>query len=489
MAVGASIQRPDLGSIPSGLLIGGEWQPSEHGATIPVEDPATGEVIAEIADATERDGWRALDVAAEAQPSWERAPARERGEILRAAFEAVRARREELAALISLEMGKPYREALGEVDYGGEFLRWYSEEAVRIGGDYRMAPDGATRILVQRGPVGPCLLITPWNFPLAMATRKIAPALAAGCVAILKPATQTPLTSLVLAQILLDAGTPPGVLGVLTTKNASRVAGPLIADGRIRKLSFTGSTEVGRRLIASSGDQVVRTSMELGGNAPFLVFEDADLDAAVEGALIAKMRNMGEACTAANRFLVARPVASEFARRLADRMSGMRLGHGLDPATDVGPLIDETARERIRTLIDDAVGRGAAVIAGGGVADGPGYFFQPTVLEDVDPGSDLFSDEIFGPVAPVAGFDSDDEAIAMANDTEYGLVAYAYTTSGERALRVADRLKTGMVGINRGLVSNAAAPFGGVKHSGLGREGGREGIDDYLELKYICIDA
>jgi succinate-semialdehyde dehydrogenase/glutarate-semialdehyde dehydrogenase len=485
----AAVPRPDVGAVPPGLLISGEWRAAEHGATITVEDPATGEAIADIADATERDGMAALDAAAAAQAAWESTPARERGEILRRAFDALQTRRAEVAALISLEMGKPFREALAEVDYGAEFLRWYAEEAVRIGGDYRMAPDGATRILVKRGAVGPCLLITPWNFPLAMATRKIAPAFAAGCTAILKPATQTPLTSKVVAQILVEAGTPPGVLGVLTTSSAGRVTGPLIADGRIRKVSFTGSTEVGRRLIAASGDQVVRTSMELGGNAPFLVFEDADLDDAVEGAMLAKMRNMGEACTAANRFLVARPVMADFTRRLADRMSALRLGAGLDPASDVGPLIDDAARRRIGDLVDEAVRGGASVVAGGDAVDGPGYFFRPTVLEAVDPACALSRDEIFGPVAPVTSFDTLDEAVAMANDTEYGLVAYAYTRDVQRALRVADGLKTGMVAINRGLVSNAAAPFGGVKQSGLGREGGREGIEDYLDLKYICLDA
>jgi succinate-semialdehyde dehydrogenase/glutarate-semialdehyde dehydrogenase len=484
-----AIPYPETSAIPTDLLIDGEWIAAEHGGTVAVDNPATGEVIAEIADATPTDGLRALDAAAAAQPGWEATAPRERGEILRAAFEAVRARREEIAALISLEMGKPFREALGEVDYGNEFLRWYSEEAVRIAGDYRIAPDGLTRILVKRSAVGPCLLITPWNFPLAMATRKIAPAFAAGCTAIVKPAKQTPLTTLLFAQILQEAGTPPGVLNVLTSSSASRLTGPLIADGRVRKVSFTGSTEVGRVLIAACGDQVVRTSMELGGNAPFLVFEDADLDAAVEGAMVAKMRNMGEACTAANRFLVARPVAAEFTRRLAERMGGLRLGSGLDPVSEVGPLIDQDASDRIAGLVDQAVSAGATVRAGGHPVDGPGYFFQPTVLEDVDPTSDMFRDEIFGPVAPVVAFDSDEEAITMANDTEYGLIAYAYTRDIQRSLRAADGLKAGMIGINRGLVSNAAAPFGGVKQSGLGREGGREGIEDYLDVKYLAIDV
>jgi succinate-semialdehyde dehydrogenase/glutarate-semialdehyde dehydrogenase len=473
---------------PTQLLIGGEWTAGSTGNTIPVIDPATGEPICHIADGDETDSLRALDAAAEAQPGWAATPARERAELLRAAFEAVRDQRERLARIVSAEMGKPLREALAEVDYGAEFLRWYSEEAVRLKGDYRIAPDGRTRILVSRQPVGPCLLITPWNFPLAMATRKIAPAFAAGCTAIVKPAKQTPLTTLAFAQILLDVGLPPGVLGVLTTNSASGATAPLIADGRIRKVSFTGSTEVGRRLIAACGEQVVRTSMELGGNAPFVVFADADLDAAVEGAMLAKMRNMGEACTAANRFFVEAPVAAEFADRLARRMGGLRVGPGLEPGVEVGPLIDADACERIEALVGEAAAAGATVRTGGAARSGPGHFFEPTVLDGVDPGSPLCTDEIFGPVAPVIAFEGEDEGVALANDTEYGLVAYAYTRDLQRALRVAERLDAGMVALNRGLVSNAAAPFGGIKQSGLGREGGREGIDDYLDVKYVCID-
>ena len=474
---------------PTKLLIGGEWVDGSTGNTIPVIDPATGSVLAEIADGDESDSLRALDAAAEAQPAWAATPARERAELLRAAFEAVRDQRERLARIVSAEMGKPLREALAELDYGAEFLRWYSEEAVRLKGDYRMAPDGKSRILVTRQPVGPCLLITPWNFPFAMATRKIAPAIAAGCTAILKPATQTPLTSLAFAQLLVELGLPAGVLGVLTTSRASSVSGPLLADGRIRKLSFTGSTEVGRKLIELCGPQVVRTSMELGGNAPFIVFADADVEAAVDGAMVAKMRNMGEACTAANRFFVHESIAPEFSSRLAARMAELRLGHGLEPDTDVGPLIDEPSRERIGQLVSDAARSGATVRTGGAAAPGPGYFFEPTVIDGVDPSSALFTDEIFGPVAPVVSFSDDDEAIRLANSTEYGLVAYAYTRDVDRALRVADRLEAGMVAINRGIVSNAAAPFGGIKQSGLGREGGREGIDDYLDVKYVCLDA
>jgi succinate-semialdehyde dehydrogenase/glutarate-semialdehyde dehydrogenase len=386
-------------------------------------------------------------------------------------------------------MGKPVREALGEVDYGAEFLRWFSEEAVRPRGDYRISPDGLTRILVKRQPVGPCLLITPWNFPLAMATRKIGPALAAGCVSILKPAKQTPLTSLAFAKLLVDAGLPSGVLSVITSSRASAVASPLLSDGRIRKLSFTGSTEVGRQLIAACGEQVVRQSMELGGNAPFLVFEDADLDAAVEGAMIAKMRNMGEACTAANRFYVQEPVVQAFTERLAARMGALRVGRGIEPESDVGPLIDAPARDRMAELVEEAAAGGARVVVGGHPVPGPGYFFEPTVVEAVDPAGRLARDEIFGPLAPVIPFGTDEEGIALANDTEYGLVAYAYTRDVQRALRTADALEAGMVGLNRGLVSNAAAPFGGVKQSGLGREGGYEGMDEYLDVKYVAIDC
>jgi succinate-semialdehyde dehydrogenase / glutarate-semialdehyde dehydrogenase len=476
-----------LDALPQGLLIDGQWVQSADQGTIPVEDPATGELLANIADAQASDALEALDVAAAIQPEWAATPPRARAELLRRAFDAVQAGRTRLATLISLEMGKPIGEALAEVDYGAEFLRWFSEETVRIGGEYRIAPDGQTRILVGRHPVGPTLLITPWNFPLAMATRKIAPALAAGCTAILKPAQQTPLTCLAFAQILIDSGLPPGVLSVLTAASAARLVTPLLADGRIRKLSFTGSTEVGRQLIAQCGENVVRTSMELGGNAPFLVFADADLDAAVEGALVAKMRNMGEACTAANRFLIERPIAAEFAARLAERMRALRLGPGVAPETQVGPLIDRQACDRLAALVVDAVDRGAAVHDTSEVPD-HGYFFAPTVLEDVDPASDLCTDEIFGPLAPVVPFDDEAEAVTLANGTEYGLVAYVYTTDMRRSLRLSDGLEFGMIGLNRGLVSNAAAPFGGVKHSGLGREGGREGIEDYLDVKYVCVD-
>jgi len=477
-----------LERVPDGLLVGGRWRPAARGATMPVHDPATGGVLARVADATPEDAGAALDAAQAAQRPWARVPDRDRAELLRAAFEAVRDAREDFATLIALEMGKPLAEARMEVDYGAEFLRWFSEEAVRPAGDYRPSPDGRSRILVQRGPVGPCLLITPWNFPLAMATRKIAPALAAGCTAILKPAPQTPLTALAFADVMQECGLPDGVLGVLTTSDAPGVSDRLIGDGRIRKVSFTGSTAVGRHLLERCGAQVVRTSMELGGNAPFLVFADADLDAAVDGAMVAKMRNMGEACTAANRFLVHEDVAEDFAGRLAGRMGGLRLGHGLDPASEVGPLIDERSRARVAGLVEEAVAGGARVRTGGEALDGAGWFFAPTVVERVDPGARLFREEIFGPVAPIATFASDPEAIELANASEYGLVAYAYTADMVRALRIADDLDVGMVALNRGIVSNAAAPFGGIKHSGLGREGGREGIDEYRDVKYICVD-
>jgi succinate-semialdehyde dehydrogenase/glutarate-semialdehyde dehydrogenase len=469
------------------LLIGNAWTGAQDGGTLPVEDPATGEVIAEVADATEADALAALAAAHDAQADWAATAPRERAEILRRAFEAVTARGEELSLLMTLEMGKPLLEARGELAYGAEFLRWFSEEAVRVAGRYALSPTGDSRMLVSRAPVGPCLLITPWNFPLAMATRKVAPAVAAGCTMVLKPAAQTPLTSLAFARVMLEAGLPPGVLNVVTTSSSGRTMAPLIADARLRKLSFTGSTEVGRTLVRASADRLLRTSMELGGNAPFLVFEDADLDAAVEGALLAKLRNGGEACTAANRLLVHASIADAFAERLAGRMRGLTVGPGTDPGVDVGPLIDAAQRAKVAELVDDAVGGGARVLCGGGALDGPGYFFAPTVLAGPAPDAALLHEEIFGPVAPVVVFEDEAAAIASANATEYGLVAYVYTRDLERALRVTDALETGMVGVNRGVVSNAAAPFGGVKASGLGREGGAEGIGEYLETKYAAI--
>ncbi len=477
-----------IASVPHDLLIGGRWQPAASGATVAVEDPATGATLCEVADGDATDALAALAAAHEAQAAWAATPSRARGEILRAAFEAMTARADELALLMTLEMGKPVAESKGEITYAAEFLRWFSEEAVRITGEYRPAPAGGSRILTVRQPVGPCLLITPWNFPTAMVTRKVAPALAAGCTVVLKPSELTPLSALALAQILTDAGLPDGVLNVVVTTQAGATTEPLIADPRLRKISFTGSTAVGRHLIELSGPQVLRVSMELGGNAPFVVFDDADLDAAVEGAMLAKLRNGGEACTSANRFYVQRAVAEPFAARLAERMAAMKVGRGTN-GVDVGPLINARQRGKVVDLVDDAVARGATALTGGTAGDGPGYFFAPTVLADVAPGSRLVAEEIFGPVAPVLTFDDEAEAVAAANDTEYGLIAYVYTRDLERALRVAEALQTGMVGVNQGVISNAAAPFGGVKQSGYGREGGREGIDEYLEVKYLSIAA
>jgi succinate-semialdehyde dehydrogenase/glutarate-semialdehyde dehydrogenase len=388
---------------------------------------------------------------------------------------------------MTLEMGKPLAEARGEIAYAAEFFRWFSEEAVRIQGSYAPAPDGKSRLLVMRQPVGPCLLITPWNFPMAMGTRKIGPAVAAGCTMVVKPAQQTPLSMLALAEIMREAGLPDGVLNLVTTSRAGDVMEPLIRDGRARKLSFTGSTGVGRKLLEQCADRVMRTSMELGGNAPFLVFEDADLDVAVDGAMLAKMRNIGEACTAANRFYVHSSLAREFAQRLADRMSALPVGRGVEEGVVVGPLIDADAREKVSALVQDAVQRGADVVVGAEVPEGDGFFYPPTVLTSVPSDARMRHEEIFGPVAPIATFDTEEEAITAANDTEYGLVSYVFTRDLDRALRVTERLETGMVGLNQGVVSNPAAPFGGVKQSGLGREGGTVGIDEFLETKYVAV--
>ncbi|EHY88674.1 NAD-dependent succinate-semialdehyde dehydrogenase [Saccharomonospora azurea] len=469
------------------LFIGGKWTPAGSGATFPVSDPATGAVLCEVADASAADGLAALDAAVSAQADWAAHSPRERGEILRRAYDALLARQEELALLMTLEMGKPLAESRGEVAYAAEFFRWFAEEAVRIDGGYAVAPNGTGRFLVTKQPVGPSLLITPWNFPMAMGTRKIGPAVAAGCTMVVKPAEQTPLSMLALAQILADAGLPDGVLNVVTTSDAGGVMEPVIRDGRARKLSFTGSTAVGRLLLEQCADKVLRTSMELGGNAPFLVFDDADLDAAVEGAMQAKMRNIGEACTAANRFYVQRGIADEFARRLTERMSALPIGRGTEDGVVVGPLIDSAAVAKVDELVEDAARRGAEVLTGGATVDGPGNFYQPTVLTRVPADARLSREEIFGPVAPISVFDTEDEALAAANDTEYGLVGYVYTNDVKRALRVSERLETGMVGLNQGIVSNPAAPFGGVKQSGLGREGGTVGIEEFLETKYVAV--
>jgi succinate-semialdehyde dehydrogenase/glutarate-semialdehyde dehydrogenase len=480
-----------VAAVPKDLFIGGEWREATGGGTLPVEDPSTGEALCQVADATPEDARAALDAAVAAQAAWAATPPRERGEILRRAWEQLVERTDELALLMTLEMGKPVAESRAEIAYAGEFLRWFAEEAVRIEGRWATAPNGGMRMLTMRQPVGPCLLITPWNFPMAMGTRKIGPAVAAGCTMVVKPAKQTPLSMLALTQILQEAGLPDGVLNVFTSSSASKTTGPLIDDPRLRKLSFTGSTEVGRQLMGQASKNVLRVSMELGGNAPFLVFEDADLDAAVEGAMVAKMRNIGEACTAANRFHVQASIAEEFTEKLAQRMGGLQLGRGSENGVQVGPLIDDEQRGKVRELVEDAVAHGARCVVGGPerIPGVPGYFFPPTVLADVPEGARMLREEVFGPVAPIATFEDEDEAIRAANRTEYGLVAYVFTRDLDRALRVIERLETGMVGLNQGLVSNAAAPFGGVKQSGFGREGGAEGIDEYLSVKYAAIRA
>jgi succinate-semialdehyde dehydrogenase/glutarate-semialdehyde dehydrogenase len=483
----ATRERTVVDAVEPRLYVGGRWVDASGGGTLPVEDPATGETLREVADATVEDARAALDAAVAAQAGWSATAPRERGEVLRRAYEVLTARRDDLALLMTLEMGKPIAESKAEVAYAAEFFRWFSEEAVRIDGRYAVAPNGVGRLLTMKQPVGPCLLITPWNFPMAMGTRKIGPAVAAGCTMVVKPARQTPLSMLALAKILEEVGLPGGVLNVVTTSSSGATMEPLIKDPRLRKLSFTGSTEIGRKLVAQASDQLLRVSMELGGNAPFIIFEDADLDAAVEGAMIAKMRNIGEACTAANRFHVAGAVAEEFAGKLADRMGAMKVGRGTDDGVQVGPLIDQAAREKVDELVGDAMRRGARALVGARPGDGRGYFYRPTVLADVSRDARVLKEEIFGPVAPVTSFDSEQEAVAAANDTEYGLVAYVYTRDLKRAFRVVEGLETGMVGLNQGIVSNPAAPFGGVKASGFGREGGREGIDEYLEIKYVAM--
>jgi succinate-semialdehyde dehydrogenase/glutarate-semialdehyde dehydrogenase len=477
-----------LESVPKQLLIGGEWRDAGEGGTLAVEDPATGDALTEVADARPDDAKAALDAAVAAQAEWAEHPPRERGEILRRAFESLTERKEELGLLMTLEMGKPVAESEAEIAYAAEFFRWYAEEAVRIAGRYQVNQTGKGRVLTLKQPVGPALMITPWNFPMAMGTRKIGPAVAAGCTIVMKPAKQTPLSMLALARILEEAGLPPGVLNVITSSSSGTVMEPLIRDARARKLSFTGSTEVGRKLMEQASEQLLRLSMELGGNAPFLVFDDADIDAAVEGALLAKMRNIGEACTSANRFHVAESVADEFTSKLAERMGAMKVGRGTEEDVKVGPLIDGDQRDKVAELVQDAVGKGATAVVGGSKRDGVGYFYDPTVLADVPNGARVLKEEIFGPVAPVKAFSSEEEAIEWANATEYGLVAYVFTRDLGRAFRVIEGLETGMVGLNQGMVSNAAAPFGGVKQSGFGREGGPEGIEEYLEVKYVAMN-
>lgn len=474
-----------ISSVPTGLWIGGEER--QAASTFNVLDPSDDQVLATVADATADDAVAALDAAWAVQAEWAATAPRKRGEILRSVFEKITERADDIAALMTLEMGKVLAESKGEVTYGAEFFRWFSEEAVRIAGRYTPAPAGTGRILVTKQAVGPCYAITPWNFPLAMGTRKMGPAFAAGCTMIVKPAQETPLTMLLLAKLMDEAGLPKGVLSVLPTSNPGPVSAALIDDGRLRKLTFTGSTGVGKALVKQSADKLLRTSMELGGNAPFIVFDDADVDAAVDGAILAKMRNGGEACTAANRFHVANSVREEFTEKLVKRMSEFTLGKGIDPSSTLGPLINSKQVATVTELVSDAVSKGATVAVGGVAPGGPGNFYPATVLADVPADARILKEEVFGPVAPITGFDTEDEGVAAANDTEYGLAAYVYTQSLDRALRVAENIESGMVGINRGVISDAAAPFGGIKESGFGREGGSEGIEEYLDTKYIAL--
>ena len=483
----ATLEATVLDKVNGGLFIGGEWVDAEGGKTLAVSDPSTGETIKEIADASPADGIRALDAAVAAQDAWAATAPRQRGELLRRAFDLLQERKEEFALLMTLEMGKPLAEARGEVAYGGEFLRWFSEEAVRISGRYGLNPEGTGHMVVSQRPVGPSFFITPWNFPLAMATRKIAPALAAGCTVVIKPPALTPLTTIAFVQLLEEVGLPAGVVNVIATSTSSKVSAPIIADPRLRKLSFTGSTEVGRALMEQSAQGILRTSMELGGNAPFVVFEDADLDKAVDGAMLAKFRNIGQACTAANRFIVHEDVAAEFARRVTERVSAMRVGRGTEDGIAIGPLIDDKAVATTDELVKDAVDKGAKLLTGGAVISGAGSFYSPTVLGSVPADARLLREEIFGPVLGITTFADEDEAVRLANNTEYGLVSYVFTQDLARGHRMIDRLATGMMGLNTGLVSNAAAPFGGIKQSGIGREGGSEGIHEYLDTKYTLI--
>jgi succinate-semialdehyde dehydrogenase/glutarate-semialdehyde dehydrogenase len=477
-----------LDAAPKGLFIGGEWRDASGGATLGIEDPSTGGNLVDIANGTPDDAIAALDAACGAQADWAATPPRDRGEILRRTFELMNARADDLALLMTLEMGKPIAESKAEIVYAAEFLRWFSEQAVRIDGRYAVNPNGSGRLLTMKAPIGPSLLITPWNFPTAMGTRKIGPAVAAGCTMVVKPAQQTPLSMLALAEIMTEAGLPKGVLNVITSSKAGDVTGPLFDDSRLRKMSFTGSTPVGKMLMELASKRLIKCSMELGGNAPFIVFDDADLDATIDQAVIAKMRNGGESCVAANRFHVHASIADEFAARLTDKLGAMQVGRGTEDGVQVGPLIDAKQRDKVAELVEDAVDKGAKVMTGGETVGDQGYFYAPTVLSDVAAGSDLLAEEIFGPVAPVATFTEEAEVIAAANATEFGLVAYLFTSDIKRAFRVSEALEVGMLGLNRGLVSNAAAPFGGIKESGFGREGGLEGIDEYVTTKYVAVD-
>jgi succinate-semialdehyde dehydrogenase / glutarate-semialdehyde dehydrogenase len=484
----ATAEQTVVDKVQKKLYIGGEWRDASGGGTLEVVDPATEEPLCEIADGTSEDAMAALDAAVEMQGAWAATAPNDRAGVLWKAFETLTERADELALLMTLEMGKPVAESKAEIIYAADFFRWFSGEALRMDGNYKQFANGTSRVLVMKQPVGPSLMITPWNFPMAMGTRKVGPAIAAGCTIVMKPAQQTPLSMLALAQILEEAGLPGGVFNILTTSSSGKTTGPLIEDPRLRKLSFTGSTEVGRKLIAASAQNVLKVSMELGGNAPFLIFEDADLDAAVDGALLAKMRNIGEACTSANRFHVAESLRETFERRLGERMGGLKIGRGTEEDVQVGPLIDKPSREKVAELVQDALAKGATRVVGGEIPDGRGYFYPPTVLGDVPEGARVNKEEIFGPVAPVGSFESEEDAIARANDTEYGLVAYVFTRDIKRALRVCEALETGMVGLNQGMVSNAGAPFGGVKQSGIGREGGKEGLEEFLETKYVAVN-
>ncbi|AOP54897.1 NAD-dependent succinate-semialdehyde dehydrogenase [Brevibacterium aurantiacum] len=478
---------PIIDKLNTGLFINGQWREAEGGKTIDVLNPATGDLITTVADGTAADAAEAIKVAGDTQESWAATPPRERAEILRRAFELLIERADDIAAVMTAEMGKPFAESKGEVTYGAEFFRWFSEEAVRVGGEYTQSTDGKTRVMVSREPVGPCILITPWNFPLAMGTRKIGPAIAAGCTMVFKPAKLTPLTSLMLVDVLVEAGLPAGVLNVVTSESARRVVTPWMESGIARKVTFTGSTEVGIGLLKQAADNVMKTSMELGGNAPFVVCDDADIDKAVTGAVQAKMRNGGEACTSANRLFVHSSIAEEFSTKLTERIGSMTVGNGLDEGTEVGPLVDQDSLDKVASLVDDAVSKGAKVLTGGSKIEGKGFFYSPTVMTDVPLDSEIRTTEIFGPVAPIVTFDTDEEGIALANETEFGLAGYLFSENVERALNLADKMQVGMVGLNTGLVSNPAAPFGGVKKSGLGREGGSVGIEEFLEVKYVAL--
>lgn len=477
--------------VPTGLLVDGTWRHATGGGTFEVADPATTEVLFEVADATAEDGLAALDAAHRAFPAWSEVASRTRSDVLRALFDAMTARAEDLAALVTAEGGKPLAESRAEVAYAAEYVRWYSEQAVRWEGLTRRAPAGTHHQLVLRRPVGPALLITPWNFPIAMITRKVAPALAAGCPVVVKPAQLTPLTTAYFAELLrseLEArDLPTGIINVVPTSSSSRLTEPVIADPRLRKLSFTGSTEVGRLLLRQAAQGVLRTSMELGGNAPFLVFDDADLDAAVEGALAAKMRNAGQTCVAANRFLVQESVAAEFTDRLTAAFERLVVGHGTEPDVTVGPLIEQAAVERVADLVAETADAGARVRTGGERPAGRGYFYRPTVLDRVPADARVVREEVFGPVAPIVTFGTESDGVRLANATEFGLVAYAYTRDVGRVMRLAEQVETGMLGVNRGMVSDASAPFGGVKSSGIGREGGEAGIEEYLTTRYVAL--